>query len=322
MSEFPQIESFLTRFSESHINSLKNSLFDKSLPVVVKKEKNQYVYDLDGNKYADFYLNNGSVICGHNNPLLTAYIKNGISAGTSTCFLSKFYNSLVKQFKEIALFDCISFYNSIQTALISLFNTLKPQSTGVNTVFLLRLLNVIFPGMKIEKAEADKVYDLFIFEPLDFDGDLSEYDYSICRAELKCSFESRAAFRLNKSFIRNLKDIPIILSANNIANGMDAAVIISAMEIPGENIPSYKALAILETMKYFFRTRPFNYNTQSIHSPAVSFQNKSIFKLKRVFTPTELLKYGIIMKGDAGFISTLHTEHDIKRLERALAAYI
>lgn len=54
---------------------------DEDLPFFIKRGKSQYIYDLDQNKYQDFYLNHGSLILGHAHPKVTKAIKNETSKG-------------------------------------------------------------------------------------------------------------------------------------------------------------------------------------------------------------------------------------------------
>lgn len=316
MSDFPELGNYNSNFSNSHIRRLDKTGFKKDIRIVIKREKDQFIYDIDENKYVDFYLNNGTVIYGHNHKTITQFIKNGISTGTSSFFLNKFYSRLVKTFEEIVSFDSIAFFNSLENGLLSLFNFIKPELTGVNTSFLLDYLKNLFPEKKIELAAKTKKYSLIIFEPIDFDGDISLFSFDNYKADSTCSFESRAAFRLKYGFLKNLKEADFIISSNNIANGLDCAVILSKTYLEGENIPIFKTLAINETLKFF--RRKIDYDNFKIRTgiKAFSFINKSIFRLKEPVNPADCLPNGIFLNGNTGFISCLHTEFDFRRLER------
>lgn len=318
MSDFPNALSFSTSISEARIRSLKNCLPVAGIPVVVKREKDQYIYDIDGNKYADFSLYNGAVIYGHNFKTLTRYIKNGISTGTSSGLIDKFRYPLVRLFKSVIDFGYISFYGSTVSAIVSLVKSLGAGSIGVSSSYLLDLAFNALPGISVEMAAAGKHYDLFLFEPLDFDLDLKEYGHENFKAVWKCSVETRTAFRLQRCFSNNLDKVPFILCGPSIANGLDCAVIFSKRGIEGENIPAFKSVAVLETMKVYLRNNDLYKKKISIGSAAVSCQKGSIFKIKNSIEPAGLLKYGVMMESGTGFLCMMHTENDIKRLERAL----
>ena len=119
--------SFQAGLSKKRIHSLKGCIPENSPPFVVKKEKDQYIYDIDGNKYADFSLHSGSVICGHNFKTITRFVKNGIPAGTSQGFVDKFRYPLVKFFRTFAGFDYISFYGSAAGAFAALAAAAGPE---------------------------------------------------------------------------------------------------------------------------------------------------------------------------------------------------
>lgn len=321
MSDFPNPTGFSTRLSGARIRYLKiHSLQNLSLQnsestLVIKKEKDQFIYDIDDNKYVDFSLCGGTALCGHNFKTLTRYIKNGISAGTSNGRIDKFRYQLVRLFKSIADFEYVSFYGSFCYALVTLARSLGAARVGVSSSYLMDLALKALPGISVEIATDVKEYDLLLFEPLDFDRGLKPFDHSAHKAVFKCSVETRTAFRIQKCFSKNLEEIPFILCGPVIANGMDCAVIISRKMIEGENIPAYKSAAILETVKYYLRNNDLyerEYKIRDCNSRG------GIFKVGRPFEPAALLKYGVILDSDTGFICLQHTENDIKRLERAL----
>jgi len=318
MSDFPRPDRFLTYLSEARIRSLRNCIPGNSPPFVVKREKDQYIYDIDGNKYADFALRNGAVICGHNFKTLTQYIKNAISIGTSSGVINKFQYPLVKLFKTIIDFDFLSFYGNSSSAVISLVRTLRASRVAVSSSYLLELVMKSLPGITVEKAREIKEYDLLLFEPIDFDNNLGEYNYRAYRAKWKCAVENRTAFRIKNGFSTNLDDVQVILCGAVIANGMDSAAVISKINVEGENIPAYKSISILETIKYYLRENDLFKRKLKIESAGVSFQKGCIFKMEHLYKTIELLKKGIWLEGDTGFFCLAHTDNDIKRLERAL----
>ncbi len=320
MSYFPVSGEYKTPLSGNFFLKLQKTGFQKNISLIVKREKDQYIYDIDNNKYIDFFLNNGSVIMGHNYKTITQSIKDGISAGITSFFVNKFDAKIIRLFKNIIEFDHIAFFNDLNNALYSVINRFNPKNIGVNTSFLKNQLLKSFPKINIETAGIDRKYDLLICEPIDFENNLSPFPFENYKADTTCSFESRTAFRLQFGFLKNLDKVDLILSSNNIANGMDCAVILSKYKIEGENIPSYKALTIYDTVNVFHRK--INYEEFIIKSKSKIFKykNKSIFKLNKILDKRKLLSYGILFNGDAGFISFLHSEFDIRRLVMACEA--
>ncbi|MGA2143032.1 MAG: hypothetical protein ABSG94_11515, partial [Brevinematales bacterium] len=176
------------------------------------------------------------------------------------------------------------------------------------------------PGIKVERAQPDSEYGILFFEPIDFDGDLGDFDYKKFSAVRKCAVESRTAFRLKSGFSNSLSDADFILCGPVIANGIDSAVILSRLMLGGENIPSYKSIAILEAIKYYLRSGDLHKREFKIDSGKILFLRGSIFRtdLGGPAGSAELLKRGVWLDGDTGYFCMQHTENDIKRLERAL----
>ncbi len=319
MSDFPDGIDLSLKLSGARLHSLNDTLPEGAGPFIVRKEKDQYVYDIDGNKYVDFSMNEGSVICGHNNKSVSSYIKNAISSGISADFINKLYYPLLKLIKTFVPRGRIYFYDSAKTALISLFSDLKPASAGVSSRYLAGLVSAA-GGTKVEIAVKERQYDILLFEPIDFDGDLSEFKYHEYKAKLKCSVESRTAFRIKRAFMTDLGEADVILCSGVIANGLDTAIIVSERHFESEILPLYKTAAVMETLKLYlaapgFHTMKWNYN-----SPAIRHSRGSIFKTIRNYNNIDLLKHGIILKNGTGFCCRLHTGHDMKRLLDALAA--
>ncbi|MEJ5285314.1 MAG: hypothetical protein ACP5Q5_09825 [Brevinematia bacterium] len=314
MSDFPK-ENYSTKLSNVFISKLKSYGLDSEISLIIRKEKNQYLYDIDMNKYTDFFLNNGSVIVGHNNKVLTKYIKNAISIGTENVFLNKFYYKLVRLFSSITSIKNIGFYTSIFFAFYEILKNNSFKSIGVNSSYLFNLLKVYFPDLNIVYPIKRKVVDLFIFEPLEFDNNLEITDFKNVKAKKYCSYEGRTFFRINQGFFYSIDVVDYVLAGNIIANGMDTAVLISKESLKTQIIPSYLSVAILETIKYYIRKKiefpTFNYDF-------VKSQKGGILKLNHQIELKEFLKKGVFLIGDVAFLSIFHTEHDLKRLEKAI----
>lgn len=313
MSDFPK-ENYSTKLSSVFISKLKSYGLNSELPLIIRKEKNQYLYDIDMNKYTDFFLNNGSVIAGHNNKVLTKYIKNAISIGTESIFLNKFYYKLVRLFSSITTIKNIEFYTSVFFAFSEIFSHNRFKSIGVNSSYLSNLLKFYFPDLNIVYPVQKKSVDLFIFEPLEFDNNLELTDFKNIKAKKYCSYEGRTFFRINQGFIYSIDEVDYVLAGNIIANGMDSAVLISRESLKTQIIPAYLSVAILETTKYYIRKKM---EFPTVNYDFVKNQKGGILKLNFQRELKELLKKGVFLIGDIAFLSIFHTEHDLKRLEKA-----
>lgn len=319
MSEFPKIGEYKNAQSAAQIRFLEKngcSAANGAPPFVIKKEKGACLYDIDGNKYADFDLSDGAVIAGHGHRTLTQFIKGGLSSGMSSGLLNKFVYRLTRLFKEIADFKHIAFFNGLDTAVHAIVRAVKPAKIGVTSKYLLDALSP-YGAVMAEKGQA---YDLLFFEPLDFDGDLGETGIAGYKAVKTCSVENRTAFRIKFGFLSGIEKTDFILSANNIANGMDSAVVLSGTEVMGERIPVYKSVAVLETLKYYRRNidyRSFGHETVKAAVNGPVRWNKSIFQFKSAPNPAIFISRGVYLKGKVGFICAEHTEHDWKRLLEA-----
>lgn len=318
MSDFPSPETYSAAVSAGQIKWLKPQDETDVYPIVFNRGKGQYLYDLDGNKYIDYYLNNGSIILGHSSAHITPLIKNAISSGISLYGYNKYSYKLNKLFGNICEFKETAFYQSEVEALVYLVNLVKPETIGAGSSYLLKKLQSYFPGIKISKAEKNNYYDLAILEPIDFDNDLSDISYAHYKSRVICSYESRAAFRLKPGFIKKQSDCDFLLSSSNIANGLDCAVLMSDKPMKSGPVTQFQSAAIYETVKYY--TLKINYNDFLVNadSKIILYKRANIFKIRSDLNPCGLIKYGIYIKGDICFISPVHTEHDINRLIKAL----
>ncbi|OHD78820.1 MAG: hypothetical protein A2355_08410 [Spirochaetes bacterium RIFOXYB1_FULL_32_8] len=317
MSDFPNPESYHTPFADGQKRFLSKYLIDIKIPFIVKKEKDQYIYDIDGNKYCDFCLNDGSVISGHNNKVITNYLKNGISAGSSSCFTHKSLYKLYRYISTIINFEHIAFFNSFEESINRILFEKKPGNIGVNTNYLFNKLLTHSIGLQIELVQENKEYDMIIYEPINMDGDLSNFKIHDYSGKTFIAYEGRTAFRLKYGFLSSLNNADYIVSSNNIANGLDVSMVLSRNRLKSDLIPLYKGIAILETMKYYKRKIHYGKNI-SADGPYLDIQRGSIIKLKKDYSSDILYTHGIILKGKILFLSEFHTEFDLKRLWRAL----
>ena len=67
--EYPNSKALFERASNIMSGGLHaNGRNRKPHPIYMSKAQDAYVYDIDGNKYVDLIMGNGTMILGHNNP--------------------------------------------------------------------------------------------------------------------------------------------------------------------------------------------------------------------------------------------------------------
>ena len=89
-------------------------------PIFIKKAKNQYLYDVDGNQYIDFISSWGPMILGHSNEKILNSVKNKIDFGTSFGIPTELETKIAKLcVKMVPNIDKIRFVNSGTEACMS-----------------------------------------------------------------------------------------------------------------------------------------------------------------------------------------------------------
>ena len=89
-------------------------------PIFIKKAKNQYLYDVDGNQYIDFISSWGPMILGHSNEKILNSVKNKIDLGTSFGIPTELETKIAKLcIKMVPNIDKIRFVNSGTEACMS-----------------------------------------------------------------------------------------------------------------------------------------------------------------------------------------------------------
>lgn len=89
-------------------------------PIFIKKAKNQYLYDVDGNQYLDFISSWGPMILGHSNEKILNSVKNKIDLGTSFGIPTELETKIAKLcVKMVPNIDKIRFVNSGTEACMS-----------------------------------------------------------------------------------------------------------------------------------------------------------------------------------------------------------
>ena len=321
MSDFPNPENYRKSVSDSHLRQLELLGMSSSFPMVLGKEKGVYLYDLDGNKYVDFFMNNGAAICGHNSGTLTQFVKNALSVGSESVFQNKFALRLMRQFRDALDFRFAMFFDSATDFLAGWTSQFSGLTVGVNTDYLYELLKPFEKSIRLEKIPSiTGVYDCVVYEPIDFDGDLKDVHPGEFAAERKIAWESRTAFRLKYGFLSDLSQIDGIVVSDSVANGLSACAFFTddeTLRVAGKPIPAYKAVAMNEALKMYRRKidyTEFKWKTEIPHCEAVRAS------IARVSIPDGAQTYsqGVFIKPPLLFLSTLHTQHDIRRLTKAI----
>lgn len=165
--------------SSDQIRRNANSLLDESytLPFFIKRGKGSFVYDFDQNKFVDYYLNNGSLILGHANPLITKVVKNDVSkAFVLPCpnqQKSRLANIILECYSTI---DKISFYPSFFDCIKAIIQIVKVKSDNRKVLFLgekyqlYKFHNMLsFPDFDINKIESfiqSNTFSAICLEPI------------------------------------------------------------------------------------------------------------------------------------------------------------
>lgn len=312
MSDFPQLNQYRPHQSQKLLQSFQDPFVP---PVVLKKSKGQYLYDIDDYKYVDFNLQHGSVLLGHNDPSLCHYIKDALSIGTDHVFYHKFSRRLNQIWQKMIPFESGSFFSNEISALIQLFSLFK--AISVQSLYLKEFINGLNPKLECELYQPGKDYDAVIIEPIDFDTGLLT-DITHYKANSIISFEIRTGFRVNSYSILNLDKVDYIFYGKCALNGIDSAVLLSRNKtLYSSPIPIYIALGMIEYLKKMMHlSRSWNFPV--IQHPLITWQNQSIIGLRKSISPSESLPYGLYINGNILYLSQAHTEYDIRRLKRFL----
>lgn len=321
MSEFPVAEHFRTSVSDSVRAKLSGSGFPESRGPVIRKQKAQYLYDLDDNKYCDFHLNHGGVILGHSQKTVTQFIKGGLSTGLSSGLPNKFHPRLIALFSRYCPDGALSCFSNFDGAVIRMAEKCGARTVGVTSAYLEDRLLSLKTFLTVERARPGASYDLLLYEPVDFDRRLDPVSPGSYRFKTACAVENRTFYRFECGFLSTLREAHHVLCANACANGMESCVVLSREGLPGENLSVYQSVAVLETVKAYGRKLgPGKMSVDAFQPDPNCFAawKGSAFALTQPVSTESLLKSGIYMEGTIGFVSLEHTAHDWGRLTQAL----
>jgi glutamate-1-semialdehyde 2,1-aminomutase len=117
-----------------HVNGVSHNIrFFEPYPFVTKSAKKKYLYDIDGNKYTDYWMGHWSLILGHAFPAVASLVKKQLPS----CWMHGTVNEMTVSFSEI-----------IQKA-VSVAEKIRYVSTGTEaTMYAVRIARSV-TGKKI-----------------------------------------------------------------------------------------------------------------------------------------------------------------------------
>lgn len=81
-----------------HVNGVSHNIrFFEPYPFVTKSAKGKYIYDIDGNKYTDYWMGHWSLILGHAAPPVASMVKKQLPS----CWMHGTVNEMTVSFSEI-----------------------------------------------------------------------------------------------------------------------------------------------------------------------------------------------------------------------------
>lgn len=305
MRMYKQSRAMFRELSKKTFIKTSEELYSSYPDLFFKKVKGPYCYDLDGNKYADFNLNNGRLPFGHAPAFLTHTVKNAVSAG--------FMDGMIKT-------SLYRFYKNLSKRI---------SISGKYNFFIIESKQEIYSGL--EGIDTEKT--VFI-KPMDL---MKNSDDTLLKNAVKNQRdkgnmlvfdETETAFCFeNGTFINNyMPDVSIL----NGSLGVNAAVVKKDIEVNFNNlyIPSslqlQRASEILRNLDG--RRNPFSYIEKNVKQLNKSIENKitgyyGIYPVIKLGGELQrkALNEGFIISGNGViFISSVHDEKLIHRFTKFL----
>ncbi len=324
MSDFPTPENYTTPQSNIHRKRLEKLGVSNSFPLVIKREKGVYVIDIDGYKYVDFSLHQGRTPLGHQPGVLSHRVKNGMSVAMGNAYINRFTFALVKELQKHQDFEQIFLYQSETSMMHSLTHPLINQKVGVTSQWLKEDLEKYLPHAPILKAKKGDTFDILFMEALNFDDDLSELNPEDYHSEIKIGVLTRTYGRWPGLGGLNLTQVHAIAVGASAANGIPSGFIVSGKDFRvSQETPSLPVtLAMLEIARLYDREHLRETPWPQQKGYYLRTQSGPYIKLTKTLECQQLLKHGILAAGDLFTLSPQHTEQDLRRLHRVLAALI
>jgi len=166
MSKFPSYETFKTSRTKPHLE-IEKHVPDLSCSYLInynilpKKTKDVYIYDIVGQKFADFYLNNGKLFLGYTDKYITRMIKNFLKHTINSYSKGIFTYRLISLVMKITRnrFKYVSVARNDIEVFERVVNFFKPSDVIVNSEYLKSLINNTYTHSHSRK--------LFFIEPHD-----------------------------------------------------------------------------------------------------------------------------------------------------------
>lgn len=319
MSKFPNPQEFSLTQSHTHFKQLPKTPYT----FIIKKANGVYLYDIDSNKYTDFSLDNGNIYSEHSPSRLSKFIKNALSSGFNCVnHPNKFLFKAQKNWQNITILPHIGFYSSFTDMILSIFNTL-PQKKEIciayNTNFLYKQLQEFKNLVNLQPCNPLKSYeniDILLWE--EFNDDFSTFTLPQDRPNICIQQHSRYLFRHDKKKEYSFhKDLSHFIYCTPFG-GKHIGVLASANPI-SYHVPSFdNGILFLEGAKYYLTLK----NKTNIYFSHPNFSSYHGFAVcKEYLDPSFFLQRGIYLHNNMLFFSPLHTEHDLRRLKKALEEY-
>lgn len=173
MSKFPTPDKWKNPQSKGLLKAtqklLNTDYIGTYIPFVVKRAKESFVYDYDGNKYIDFYLKEGRVILGYTTKELTKYVKNAVSKYLNV----NYYTNLVYRVSRI-LKEMFPYSSKINIA-----STENSMITSLKEYFAEKSYKISF--LSTSDVDIASLPEVVVITPIDF-RKLEYIDISFFRA--------------------------------------------------------------------------------------------------------------------------------------------
>ncbi|MGL4367733.1 MAG: hypothetical protein ACRCTQ_05600 [Brevinemataceae bacterium] len=315
MSSFAHPEHFSNHFSKKHAEYL---LLERD-SLIIKKSKGVFLYDIDGNKYVDFYLQNGEIFAEYAPSRLTMFAKNALSYGINTPeHYHKFFYKTYKHWKTICNFDHLAFFPNFLEFTLALVNKINKKQITIacENEYLISLVSLLKPLVEVVLLEDATIpkqpYDIVFFED-DRNGTIEWNSL----ANYLVQVHSRFLFRHNKKVITFNQDWNhLILAVPFAGRGLCVAASKFLMNYPPSTFED--GIILLEGAKYFHQLIKMDVPVFN-HKHIVSYHGYAC--TEEYLDPVFFQKRGIYLKRNKLFFSPLHTEHDFRRLNKALNEY-
>ncbi|MCX7882614.1 MAG: hypothetical protein N2314_05275 [Brevinematales bacterium] len=298
MSDYPRGE-WHPRQSVVLVSRL--SAYEKA-PFVVRRARGPFLYDIEGYKYIDFFLQNGEVILGYK-PEVFQRVKNHLNRVFYGATLSLAHYRLEKRAwewleKEGIKAKSLRFFESVGEAFLFLQEWVG-FSSWVNRTWSVRL------------PQGQKKGEVVFFESVN-----SMLEEEAFPSEGMPILVENGCFGRLSSGLSLHEGWEIVIVGGVLGNGAGGAMLVSRQsQLPVvAPLRTIIGVAMQTTLEVFLRREK---QVEWPVLPSWIHQKGGIFVLPEGKDPSHLLSQGIFTQ-KVGFFSLAHGEHEVKRLVRAL----